>query len=320
MDRPIRYSSEEMLGITEINARNSVHTQYACQVVRVSEDGRFVDVVHNALEWAACPDGDVVLLNSYGQQVVCSPTKPWTLCDIPVEQAYVRGQWSIRTRPRVGDKGILSVFYHDIRSIKEKGGFQAPSTLRVMAIDSASWRPGLPNHADVNSESGTYPSDDEWEIQGNDVSLKFTAPNDADSTANRQLDVKVGGVTLSIVVPQSGNPTVTFNAPNAAVNVTADTANINLSGSATVTAPTTTLNSNVTIGGSLTVTQATTLQSTLDVTGNATVGGTLGVTGAVSAPGFVVGLVDLAKHIHSGGTITPGNVTGAPQAPPSAAK
>lgn len=290
---PERYSLRELLNIAETSARLSVRTQYACQVVGVSEDGRFVDLIHNSLEWAACPDGDTTLINEFGQDVLCAPTKPWTLTDVPVEEPYLRGQWNIKTRPRIGDKGILSVFYHDIGALKEKGGFQAPATLRVMPIESASWRPGLPNHADVNAESEPYASDDEFEITGNDVSIKLTAPNNSDSSVNRKLDVKVGGVTLEIKVPQSGNPTVTFNAPNAAVNVTADTANINLSGNATVTAPTTTLNSNVSVNGTLNVSGATTLGATLEVTGmvqgedfTTTTGAVLGThTHMVSATG-----------------------------------
>ena len=297
---PEKYSLRELLNITETNARLAVRTQYACEVVGVSPDGRFVDLIHNSLEWTACPDGDTTLINEYGQDVLCAPTKPWTLTDVPVEQPYLRGQWSIRTRPRIGDKGILSVFYHDTTALKEKGGFQAPATLRVMPIESASWRPGLPNHANVNNESEPYPSDDEWEIQGNDVSVKLTAPNDSESTADRKLDVTVGGVTLSIVVPQSGDPTVTFNAPNAAVNVTAGTANVNLTDSATITAPTTTINGNVTVDGSLEVSGAATLSATLDVTGM--------VTGQdfTTATGIVLG-----THIHSGVMTGPNN-TGTP--------
>lgn len=302
MELPARLSLEQIIGMAEVSARASVRTQYACQVVRVSDDGRFVDLVHNLLEWKTCPDGDVILKNGYGQEILCAPVKPWIVTDIPVEQPYLRGQWNLRVRPRVGDKGILSVFYHDIANLKESGGFQTPAGLRTMQIDSASWRPGLPNHADVNNESGPYPSDDEWEISGNDVSLKFSAPNDSESTADRQLDVQVGGVMLEIKVPQNGDPTVTFKAPNGAVNVEAKTANINLSDSATITASTATINGDISVNGTLNVAGATTIGATLKATGM--------VTGQdfTTATGVVVG-----THVHSGVMTGPNN-TGTPVA------
>ena len=239
---PEQYSLENLLNITAIKGKVSVRTQYACQVIKVSEDGRFVDLVHNTLEWAAGADGEKVLKNSYGRDVLCSPTKPWVVTDIPVEQPYVRGQWKIRTRPKVGDRGILSVFYHDTSSLKEKGGFQAPDAIRVMAIDSASFRPGLPNHADVNAEGTPYPSDDEWELVGNGVSVKMTSP-DGDSESPNKMEVNVGSVNFTITVPQSGNPTVTFNIPDGAINVNAQTANI--------TATTTTVDGNLVVTGDI---------------------------------------------------------------------
>lgn len=260
---PQRLSLDQILAAVETSARTSVRTQYACQVVRVSEDGRFVDLVHNTLEYAACPDGDVIMRNSYGQDVVCSPTKPWTLTDVPVEQPYIRGQWNIRVRPRVGDRGILSVFYHDISSLKEKGGFQAPSAIRVMAIDSASWRPGLPNHAEVNAETEPYPSDDEFEIAGNGVSVKLTAPNNDEAASPHKLDVAIGGVELHIIVPESGAPTIDFNAPQGAITVNADTANVNLATSATVTTPQTTINGNVSINGDINISGAVDVGTTV---------------------------------------------------------
>lgn len=276
---PEQYSLEQLLNITAIKGKVSVRTQYACQVIKVSEDGRFVDLVHNTLEWAAGADGEKVLKNSYGRDVLCSPTKPWIVADIPVEQPYVRGQWKIRTRPKVGDRGILSVFYHDTRSLKEKGGFQAPDAIRVMAIDSASFRPGLPNHADVNAEGTTYPSDDEWELVGNGVSVKMTSPVDGDSESPNKMEVNVGSVSFTINVPQSGDPTVTFNIPDGTINVNAKTANI--------TATTTTVDGNLAVTGDITATG--------EITGN-----------EVTANG-----IPLSTHIHTGGTI-PDPVTGVP--------
>lgn len=240
------YALDNLLDQTVTTARNSVKTQYAVQVIAVSEDGRFVDVAHNTLEWRACPNGNTVMRNSYNRNVVCAPTKPWIVQDVPVEQPYIRGQWKIRTRPKVGDRGILSVFYHDTRSLKEKGGFQAPDAIRVMAIDSASFRPGLPNHADVNAEETPYPSDDEWELVGNGVSVKMTSPVDGDSQSPNKMEVNVGSVNFTITVPQSGTPTVTFNIPDGAINVNAETANI--------TATTTTVDGNLVVTGDINAT------------------------------------------------------------------
>lgn len=266
------YAIDRLLEQTVTKARNSVRTQYACEVVAVSQDGRFVDVAHNTLEWRACSNGNTVMRNSYNENVVCSPAKPWIVRDVPVEETYERGQWKVRTRPRVGDRGILSVFYHDIKSLKEKGGFQAPDAIRVMAIDSASWRPGLPNHADVDT-SPEYPSDDEWELNGNGVKIKLTSPVDGDSQSPNKMDVTVGTVQFTIEVPQNGTPTITFNAPDGAITVNAKTATVNLTESATLTTPTTTVNGNVSISGTLDVGGAVTTESTITSGDDITSGG-----------------------------------------------
>lgn len=295
-----QYSLEKLLDTTATKAKVSVHTQYACEVIAVSDDGRFVDVVHNTLEWRACVNGDTVMRNSYGRDVVCTPVKPWIVRDVPVEETYERGQWKVRTRPRVGDKGILSVFYHDIKSLKDKGGFQAPDAIRIMAIDSASWRPGLPNHADVNA-SPEYPSDDEWELNGNGVKIKLTSPVDGDSQSPNKMDVTVGTVQFTIEVPQDGTPTITFNAPDGAITVNAKTATVNLTESATLTTPTTTVNGNVSITGTLDIGGAVTASSTLDVTGAIT--GTSTITGIGITD--TAGGVTLGTHTHGVPPVTP---------------
>lgn len=262
---PQEYALDKVLEETVVKAKLAVQTQYACQVIAVSEDGRFVDVVHNTLEWRACSNGDTVMVNSFNRNVVCSPSKPWIVKDVPVEETYERGQWKVRARPKVGDRGILSVFYHDITSLKEKGGFQAPDAIRVMAIDSASWRPGLPNHADVNA-SPEYPSDDEWELNGNGVKIKLTSPGDEDSESPNKMDVTVGTVQFTITVPKDGTPTVTFNAPDGAITVNTKTAVVNADTSVTIDTPATTITGTLQVDGA--VTTGSTITATGEVTGN----------------------------------------------------
>lgn len=261
------YTLNNLLDQTVTTARNSVKTQYACQVLAVSEDGRFVDVAHNTLEWRACPNGETIMRNSYNREIVCSPTKPWIIRDIPVEETYERGQWKVRVRPKVGDRGILSVFYHDISSLKEKGGFQAPDAIRVMAIDSASFRPGLPNHADVNAETEAYPTDDEWELNGNGVKIKLTSPVDENSESPNKMDITVGSVQFTITVPKDGDPVVNFNAPNGAITVNTKTAVVNATESVKIDTPATT------ITGTLQVDGAVTTGSTITSGANITSGG-----------------------------------------------
>lgn len=297
MKTPARWSQDNLLSISAIQGKTAVHTQYACQVISVSADGRFVNVIHNTLEWEACTDGDTIMINEFGKDVLCSPTKPWVITDVPVEETYERGQWKVRARPKVGDKGILSVFYHDIKSLKEKGGFQAPDAIRVMAIDSASWRPGLPNHADVNANP-EYPSDDEWELNGNGVKIKLTSPVDENSQSPNKMDVTVGTVQFTIEVPQDGAPTVTFNAPDGAITVNTKTAVINADTSVTIDTPATT------ITGTLQVDGAITANSTLNVTGAITGASTIegvGVKDTTLTPG-----VTLGTHTHGSPTpVTP---------------
>ena len=294
---PEELALDKMLEETAIKARNSVKTQYACQVVGVSDDGRFVDVAHNTLEWRACSNGNTVMVNSYNQSVVCSPTKPWIIKDVPVEETYERGQWKVRARPRIGDNGILSVFYHDITTLKEKGGFQAPGAIRVMALDSCSWRPGLPNHADVDA-APEYPSDDEWELNGNGVKIKLTSPVDENSESPNKMEVTVGSISFTIEAPQDGTPTINLNASGATVNVNAGTANVTASDSVTIDTP------------------ATTIKGTLEVTGDITAGANLTATGEITGQEVTAGSIPLSQHIHTGGTIidpvTGQQVTGTP--------
>lgn len=270
-----------MANLIETNAKCGVHTQYVVKVVKVSDDGRFVSVVHCTLEWGADSESETVMINEFDSPVAASPTKPWVVNDVPVEQPYIRGQWSIQTRPRIGDYGILSVFYHDIQSWKDNGGFQAPSAIRIHAIDSCSFRPGLPNHADV-SASPEYPTDDEWELNGNGVKIKLTSPADEDSESPNKMDVTLGTVQFTITVPKDGDPVVNFNVPNGAINVSAKTANVTLTESATLTAPNTTVDGNMSITGSLDV--GSTVTATGEVTGNgvALSAHMHGVTNAVS--------------------------------------
>ena len=266
MKNPSRWSEDNLLSIAAIMGKTSVRTQYACQVVSVSQDGRFVDVIHNTLEWETCSDGDTIMINEFGKDVLCTPTKPWVLNDIPVEETYVRGQWKVRVRPKVGDRGILSVFYHDTRSLKEKGGFQAPDAIRVMAIDSASFRPGLPNHADVNAETDPYPTDDEWELQGNGVKVKLTSPVDSESQSPNKMEVNVGNVSFTITVPQSGDPTVVFDIPNGSINVNSKTATVKADSSVTIDTPATSITGTLDVSG--TITASSTITATGEITGN----------------------------------------------------
>lgn len=294
---PEQYSLENLLNVASIKGKISVKTQYACEVIKVSEDGRFVDVVHNTLEWKSGADGDTMMINSFGRNVLCSPTKPWVLTDIPVEETYERGQWKVRVRPKVGDRGILSVFYHDISSLKEKGGFQAPNAIRVMAIDSASWRPGLPNHADVDAETDTYPSDDEWELKGNGVSVKLTSPVDENSKSPNKMEVNVGSVSFTVTVPQDGDPTVVFNVPDGAITVNTKTATVVADTSVTIDTP------------------ATTITGTLQVDGEITTNSNMIATGSIEGAGVKdttdpLG-VTLGTHTHGAPTpVTPAPTPG----------
>jgi len=293
---PEQFSIDTLLDVAATKGRVSVRTQYACQVIKVSEDGRFVDLVHNTLEWAAGADGEKVLKNSYGRDVLCSPTKPWVVTDIPVEETYERGQWKVRVRPKIGDRGILSVFYHDISSLKEKGGFQAPDAIRVMAIDSASFRPGLPNHTDVNAEEEPYPSDEEWELKGNGVKVKLTSPINEDSESPNKMEVSVGTVNFTVTVPKDGDPTVVFNVPDGSVSVNSKIATITADTSVTIDTPATTITGTLEVGG------ATTLSSTLDVTGAVTGASTISGLGVIDTTTTVT----LGTHTHGAPTpVTP---------------
>lgn len=234
MSRGYDGSLLKLFETAKIAGKLEVCTNYVVKVLNVSEDGKYVDVMHCNLEWQADPSSKNILLNSFLEEIACSPKKPWVIHDVPVEK-HEYGDFKIRIRPRKGDVGKMSVYYHDISSLKREGGFQAPDIINVHSLLSCTYHPmGEIGHPQNNTEqeSSPYPADGVFEIRSPNTSI--VANNNT-----KQIQITAGSVVITIDGNGSG---ININAPETlsinakTANITADTATITTSGATTINA------------------------------------------------------------------------------------
>lgn len=264
----------------KIAGKLEVNTTFVVKVLKVSDDGKYVDVMHCTLEWKEDPSSTTILQNSFLEEVACTPTKPWVIHDVPVEK-HEYGNFKMRVRPKVGDVGKMTVYYHDISSLKREGGFQAPDIINVHSLLSCTYHPmgeiGHPQN-DAQEQSDPYPADGVFEITGGRTKIQMT--DGVDSKPAKTV-ITVGTVSLTITDDGSGAPTVVLTAPDGALTVNCKTATVNADASATINTPTTSISGDVSVGGNL------------SVSGDATVGATL-----TAATDVVGGGVSLKTHTH----------------------
>lgn len=250
---------DQLLATASIDAKLSVNTHFLYTVAKVSEDGKFVDLISNTLEWTPCTNGDVVMTNAYGEEVLCSPNVPDVLFDIPVKQ-YKEGDFHIRKRPKVGDVGYIEVFYQDIGTWKDNGGFQAPQSINIMDKNSCVFVNGLIAH---NEDEDVLPPQNVMQIKGRTTTIemqdatpedqetgttateaKITAkigdnykielstPSDSGLENPSVATIKVGTTVLTLTVPTEGDATVTLTTDK--LNITAEKG-VTITGDTTIT-------------------------------------------------------------------------------------
>lgn len=279
---------DQLLANNLIDAKLSVNTHFLYTVIKVSENGKFVDLIENTLDWTECTDGDVFMVDPYGNRILCSPKAPEVIFDVPVKQ-YKEGDYHIRKRPKVGDVGYIEVFYQDIGTWKDNGGFQAPQSINIMDKCSCVFVNGLIAH---NEDTDVLPPQNVMQIKGrtttielqdavdgdNPVEAKITAkignnykielatPSDSGLTTPSVAKITVGSTVLTLSVPNSGDATVTLNTDNVVVN----------SKTASITAP-----------------------NGVSITGDTSITGDLNVSKTVTASTDVVGGgISLKSHTH----------------------
>lgn len=289
-----RNTIDQRLATATVDAQLSVMTHFIYTVIKVSDDGKFVDLVHNSLEWEECIDGDSLQVSPYGRVIKCSPKKPDVLFDVPVKQ-YREGDFHIRKRPKVGDVGYIEVFYQDIGTWKENGGFQAPQSINIMAKNSCVFVNGLIAH---NEDEDILPPQNILQIKGrttlfemqdavkseseeeasvpskitakitDDCKVELVAPVDSELDTAKQAVVTIGNVTLSIVVPKEGDPIVELEASNANVSVNSKTATV-------------------------------TTTNGISMVGDTSITGNLNISGTTTSVGDVIGAgISLSTHTH----------------------
>lgn len=287
-------SIEQLLADTQIDAKLSVKTHFLYTVINVSENGKFVDLIENTLRWTECTDGDVFMTDPYGNDILCSPKKPEIIFDIPVKQ-YKEGDFHIRKRPKVGDVGYIEVFYDDISTWKDNGGFQAPQSINIMDKNSCVFVNGLIAH---NEDSDSLPPQNILQIKGRTTEFEMqdaVIPDQVQGIEGQEAKItaKIGDnfkIELSNVSDSTlQNPSVA----KITLGTTILTLSVPLEGDASVTLEN---------GGNVSVSCKTATITTTDgvsITGNTSITGDVNVSGTVTATTDCVGGgISLKGHTH----------------------
>lgn len=156
-------------------------------------------------------------------------------------------------------------------------------------------------NTEIYHPSGTYlrigVSGAHEDLTALDFDKKWAIANNTDKAPHVQLVVRNGGATKTTLdIAPNGNVSLT----------TVGTVQVQSSGNASIQAPHITLQSDVSVTGTLDVTGNVSAHGTLAADGNLSTGGTLVATGNVTGGG-----ISLTGH-HHGGVTTGGGQTGAP--------
>lgn len=321
-----------------IAAKYLINTHMMVKVVEFHPENQTVDVIQEVYDYVNTTDGDFVVQNEFGEDVVANAKELDILYGIPVRQARF-GQFSVRCCPKAGDTGYLEIFTEDLQDWFKNGGPSLPwAALRFMRKNSV-FVPFVPNNTNCVDD---YPTTNEsFLLKSAHTTVKINDPEEGDES----LEISMrNGVSLKI----SADGSITANCQNTTITsstaVTIDTPSTTITGDLNV-------NGAVTMDKTLAVTGATTLASTLDVVGAMTAttitasgavaaatlaasagisGGSISTTGAISgasiaATGAITGAsvtatgevtagsIPLSTHVHPG--VTPGgSSTGTPTA------
>ena len=250
-----------------------VNTHHIYQVVRVSDNGKFVDIVNCNLVWRLDEYSEQYVINSYGRAIPASPAEPEIIYDVPVKQ-YREGDFQIRKRPKVGDIGYIECFYQDISSWKKEGGIITPISINIHDIESCVFVNGLVSHKE---DDDVLPAQNIFQLKGrttlfelqdatvkneetqeeampskitakitDNTKIEIIDPADSGLEIPQSASLTIGSVNINIEIPKEGDPVININAGTSIINASAKTLNATISDGANIT-------SNVTITGDLTV-------------------------------------------------------------------
>lgn len=276
-------SLEERLEVSEVSSAMRVSTHDIYQVMNVSEDGRFVDIINTCLVWKEDDTSEAVVLNQFNIPVQASPVKPTPIFDVPVKQ-FKEGDLIISKRPKVGDVGYVEFMYQDIGTWKAEGGFQAPMSINIHDRSSCVFVNGVPNHKE--SDADPLPAENITQIKTKDISIEWQDTTDDESESH--IKVKNGNIEYELKEVNGDNGienTVTFKTKNVTFQIvdTADGANVTMS-----------IPDNMTITAKKFIVNGET-----EFNGNSTLNGDNTTTGKITASDDVLGGgISLKDHSH----------------------
>lgn len=246
-----------------IAAKYLINTHMMVKVIEFHPEDQTVDVVQEVYDYINTTDGEFVVQNEFGEDVVVGIKVLDVLYGIPVKQERY-GQFSVRCCPKPGDTGYLEIFTEDLQDWYENGGPSvANAAIRFLKKNSV-FVPFVPNQKNCATD---YPTtNDSFVVKSNRVTMTISDPENGTESVSIQMS---NGVSLVI----SADGSITANC---------STATINAQSSTTINTATATITGNTTINGTLQVDGAVTTGSTITSGGDIESGGDVKTSSGVS--------------------------------------
>lgn len=227
-------------------AKFLINTHMLVKVVEFHPETQTVDVIQEVYDFINATNGEFVVQNEFGEDVVAGLKVLDILYDIPVKQTRY-GQFSVQVCPKPGDTGYLEIFTEDIKDWVENGGPSIANAAKRFLRKNSVFVPFVPNKTNCAED---YPTtNDSLVIKSKRIAVSLTDPEEGNESINISMS---NGVSLTI----SADGSITANCSNATINASA-----------------TTITGNTTINGTLQVDGAVTTGSTITSGGDIESGG-----------------------------------------------
>lgn len=251
-------------------AKFLINTHMMVKVVEFHPETQTVDVIQEVYDFINATDGEYVVQNEFGEDVVAGLKVLDILYDVPVKQTRY-GQFAVQVCPKPGDTGYLEIFTEDIKDWVENGGPSIANGAKRFLRKNSVFVPFVPNKTNCAQD---YPTTNEsFILKSAHTTIKVFDPEE---DGNESLEITMrNGVSLKISADGS-------------ISATCQNTTISSSGSVTIDTPTATITGNTTINGTLQVDGTVTTGSTLTTGGDITSGGDVTTSAGIS----------LDKHTH----------------------
>lgn len=179
-----------MFGVPEdsIKAMYLIRTHYIMRVIEFHPEDQTVDLIQDVCEFCNTGDGDIVVQNELGYEVIVAPQKPMVMYGIPVKQERW-GQFSIQACPQKDDTGYIEVFTNDITDWIENGGISIPGSDRHFARESCVFVPFVPNKKNALED---------YVLDGTKLVIKSATASITITDNGATSDVKIEAKTMTV--------------------------------------------------------------------------------------------------------------------------